>query len=404
MASSLGSSRVAAPWRCTEDLMYMSAVSFALDDDPHREPTRSVATPLLSVVVPTFNEAHNLAKLVQLLDGALAGIAWEVIFVDDDSPDGTWKTGRDIAARDPRVRCLRRVGRRGLAGACIEGVLNSAAPYVAIMDADLQHDETILPRMLEALQKGDADIAIGSRHVEGGGVDGLSQRRAFASRFATWLAAVVIGKSVSDPMSGFFAFRREVFEAVAPRLLPSGFKILLDLLASVGSEIRVVEIGYRFRSRERGESKFDARAMLDFVALLLHRCTGGLVPPRFLFFVAVGAIGVVVHFAALRLCLVFAGMAFEWAQAAATVFAMTSNFWVNNLFTYRDRKLRGGAALFGLLRFYAVCGIGAIANVGVASHMFAAHSSWWVSSLAGIVVGTAFNYTMSSIFVWRQTV
>ena len=225
-----------------------------------------------------------------------------------------------------------------------------------------------------------------------------------SSRFASWLAATVIGKSVSDPMSGFFAFRREVFESVAPRLLPSGFKILLDLLASVGRDTRVVEVGFHFRAREQGESKFDARAMLDYVALLLYRFTRGIIPPRFLFFAAVGAFGIVVHFAVLRICLVLLHMQFEWAQAVATGIAMTSNFWVNNLFTYRDRKLRGAAALFGLLRFYAVCGIGAIANVGVASHMFASHTSWWVSSLAGIVVGTAFNYTMSSIFVWRQSI
>lgn len=364
----------------------------------------TASTPRISIVVPTFNEAHNLPRLVGLLEKALAGVAWEVVFVDDNSPDGTWKSAKQMAEQNPQVRCLRRVGRRGLAGACIEGVLSSAAPYVAVMDADLQHDETILPAMLGLLERDEADIVIGSRNVEGGEhSSGFSAGRAFASRFAARLAAIVIGKRVSDPMSGFFALKREIFEAVAPALLPSGFKILLDMLSSVGRSVRVAEVGYRFRARAQGESKFDTRAMLDFLALLVHRWTGGAIPIRFLFFAAVGVVGVAVHLTALKLGLTLGQLSFGWAQTVATVLAMTSNFIVNNLFTYRDMKLRGRAALGGLLRFYAVCGLGAVANVGVASFLFSAQDqSWWLASLAGIIVGTAFNYTMSSIFVWRR--
>jgi dolichol-phosphate mannosyltransferase len=359
--------------------------------------------PAISIVVPTFNEAHNVPKLVGLLDKALGKIAWEAIIVDDDSPDGTWRVAKQLAAGDPRVRCIRRVGRRGLAGACIEGVLSSAAPYVAVMDADLQHDESILPDMLAMLEKDEADIVVGSRYVDGQAeTTGLSARRAFASRFAARLADFVIGNHVSDPMTGFFAMKREVFEASAERLLPSGFKILLDLLASVERPIRIAEVGYRFRSRQQGQSKFDMRAMMDFLALLLHRWTGGLVPVRFLFFAAVGTVGVGVHLATLRIGIDALQLSCEWSQALATLCAMTSNFAINNLFTYRDMMLRGGAALTGLLRFYAVCSIGVIANVGVASYLFESDRTWWVASLAGIVVGTAFNYTMSSIFIWGR--
>jgi dolichol-phosphate mannosyltransferase len=350
--------------------------------------------PAISIVVPTFNEAHNVPKLVGLLDKALGKIAWEAIFVDDDSPDGTWRVAKQLAGGDPRVRCIRRVGRR---------VLSSAAPYVAVMDADLQHDESILPDMLAMLQKDEADIVIGSRYIDGqAGTTGLSARRAFASRFAARLADFVVGNHVSDPMTGFFAMKREVFETSAERLLPSGFKILLDLLASVERPIRIAEVGYRFRSRQQGQSKFDMRAMMDFLALLLHRWTGGLVPVRFLFFAAVGTVGVGVHLTALRIGLDVLHLSFEWSQALATLCAMTSNFAINNLFTYRDMMLRGAAALTGLLRFYAVCSIGVIANVGVASYLFESDRTWWVASLAGIVVGTAFNYMMSSIFIWGR--
>ncbi|MBP7482169.1 MAG: polyprenol monophosphomannose synthase, partial [Lacunisphaera sp.] len=178
-------------------------------------------SPMVSVVVPTFNESQNLPRLVGLLDEAMGDISWAVVFVDDDSPDGTWKVAKELAKDDRRVRCIRRVGRRGLAGACIEGALSSAAPYVAVMDADLQHDETILPAMVAKLKNDEADIVIGSRFVgDGSSEGGFSARRAFASRVATHLAAFIIGRQVSDPMSGFFALKREVFEAVASSLVP----------------------------------------------------------------------------------------------------------------------------------------------------------------------------------------
>ena len=359
-------------------------------------------SPTVSIVVPTFNESQNLPRLVDQLDKAMIGIPWEVVFVDDDSPDGTWKVAKQLAQEDARVRCIRRVGRRGLAGACIEGALSSAAAYVAVMDADLQHDETVLPAMVAMLQNDQAEIVIGSRFVgDGSNEGGYSAGRAFASRVATHLANFFIGRQVCDPMSGFFALKREVFESAAPRLVPSGFKILLDILATTHNHVRVVEVAYRFRSRQEGRSKFDARAILDFLGLLLHRVTGGTVPVRFVFFMIVGTTGIAVHLIALRLGLL-AGCGFDTAQSMATVAAMTSNFHVNNLLTYSDMKLRGTAALAGLLKFYIVCGVGALANIGVASWLFDSNESWWIAGIAGVVVGATFNYTVSSIIVWRQ--
>jgi dolichol-phosphate mannosyltransferase len=356
----------------------------------------------LSIVVPTLNESRNVPQLVALLDRVLAGIAWEAIFVDDDSTDGTWRVAKEIARRDPRVRCIRRVDRRGLAGACIEGALSSAASYIAIMDADLQHDESRLPAMFGVLSRDEADVVVASRYTAGGNCSGLPGLRAPASTIASRLAGLVIGRDVTDPMSGFFMVRRELFEKAACSLVPSGFKILFDLLACLDRSARVREVAYRFKVREMGQSKFDARAVLDFLALLLHRWTRGIVPLRFLFFACVGAIGVGVHLASLKAGLVLAGLSFEWAQIAATVVAMTSNFFANNALTYRDMQLRGRAVLGGLLRFYAVCTVGAVANVGVASFLFQKDGVWWLAGLAGIIVGTAFNYTMSSIFVWTR--
>lgn len=361
------------------------------------------ASPLpleLSIVLPTFKERDNVAELVRRLDGALAGIGWEAIFVDDDSPDGTAAAAKAIAARDARVRCLRRIGRRGLAGACIEGILSSSAPYVAVMDADLQHDETVLPAMLARLKAG-AELVAATRYADGGSADAFGKGRGALSRLATSLTRKLLGASLSDPMSGFFAMRRESFDAVAAKLSPVGFKILLDIATSAGPSLRIAEQPYAFGARERGESKFDSQVGLEFLGLVLAKLTGGLLDPRFLFFALVGAMGIVVHLTALNIALELHVWPFVLAQAIATFIAIISNFLFNNILTYRDRRLRGFAMLAGFLRFCAFSVVGAIANVGVAQFFYEGHSQPWIAGLAGAAMGALWNYAMSSLFVWR---
>lgn len=353
----------------------------------------------LSVVLPTYKERGNVAEVVARLDKALAGIAWEAIFVDDDSPDGTAEVAKAIARKDPRVRCLKRVGRRGLAGACIEGILSSSAPYVAVMDADLQHDERILPRMLARLQSGEADLVVGSRYVPGGSASSFDQRRGFISRFATALTRIMLGTAVNDPMSGFFAMRRDRFDEVAGRLAPVGFKILLDIVTAA-RHLRVVEEAYTFGTRQEGESKFNVQVGLEFLGLLLAKASRGRLEPRFIFFALVGASGLLVHLAALKIALGFA-LSFTRAQAVATFVAMTSNFLFNNAFTYRDRRLKGAAMLSGFILFCLIGGIGAFATVGFAAWLYSSEPVWWVAGAAGGIMSVFWNYSMSSLFVWR---
>ena len=357
---------------------------------------------LLTLVVPTFNERDNLPELVRRVGLCLADVAWEIVFVDDDSPDGTARVAKELAARDPRIRCIRRLRRRGLAGACIEGMLSSSATYVAVMDGDLQHDETILPRMLAELVAGEADLVVGSRHVEGGsGKDGFSKLRARMSRSATRLAGLVLRVPLHDPMSGFFMMRRDRFEEVAPRLSTSGFKVLADIVASAPG-MRIAEIGYLFRPRVAGESKLDLGVGLDFLGLVLNKLTKGVVPVRFLFFVLAGCSGLVVHLLVLRICLTTLGLDFVRAQSVATVVAMTSNFFVNNLVTYRDAKLSGTRLVRGLLLFYLVCGLGAVANVGAASWFYVEDRNWWLAGLVGALTSAVWNYSLSTVLVWRK--
>ncbi len=359
----------------------------------------------LSVIVPTFNEAQNVAALVARLDAALHAVAWEVIFVDDDSPDGTAALVRDLARADPRVRCLQRVGRRGLSSACIEGMFASAAPVLAVMDGDLQHDEAILPAMLGAVRAG-AGVAVGSRYVPGGGTGNWDARRLNVSRLATRLGRWATGVELADPMSGYFMLARPTFEAVARRLSGVGFKILLDILASAPAPLRVEEIPYTFRARQAGASKLDEAAVVEFGMLLLDKTVGRWLPVKFLVFCAVGGFGLIVHLGVLALAL-RGGLGFGVAQTVATLLAMTFNFFVNNAVTYRDRRLTGWRMLTGWASFLAACSVGAAANIGVAvyayDHMIGgARLDWVWSAVAGVTVGAVWNYAVTSIYTWGR--
>jgi dolichol-phosphate mannosyltransferase len=367
-----------------------------------REAAQTAGLPQLSLVVPTFNERDNVATLFRRLQDTLAGIAFEVIFVDDNSPDATWQVVRALARQDSRVRCIRRIGRRGLSGACIEGILASSAPYAAVIDADLQHDETRLPKMLELLRGGEFDLVVGSRYVEGGSADGFDPQRASVSALATEVARQVLRVKIADPMSGFFMIRREKFEELAPKLSTQGFKILLDIIASSRGNLRTREIPYTFGARLHGESKLDSMVALDFVGLVLSKLTHDIITLRFLLFALVGSIGLVVHFLALFAALEIFELPFPESQACGALSAMTSNFILNNFLTYRDQRLKGLAVLRGLILFYLVCSVGLLANVGVAFSVYDQEPIWWLAGAAGALMGVVWNYAMSGLFVWRK--
>jgi dolichol-phosphate mannosyltransferase len=366
------------------------------------DPPQATSVPQLSVIVPTFNERDNVTTLLRRLETTLAGVAWEVIFVDDNSPDGTWDVVRSLARQDSRVRCVRRIGRRGLSGACIEGILASSAPCVAVIDADLQHDETQLPVMLALLRDDKTDLVVGSRYVEGGSADSFNKQRAGASALATEVAKRVLRVRIADPMSGFFMIRRDRFEQLAPQLSTQGFKILLDIVATARGNLRIREIPYAFGSRLHGESKLDSMVALDFLGLVLAKLTHDAVSLRFLLFAMVGSIGLFVHLAALFIALKAFGLPFPAAQACGAVSAMTSNFILNNFLTYRDQRLKGFAILRGLLLFYLVCSVGLFANVGVAFSVYDQQPIWWLAGAAGALMGVVWNYAMSGLFVWRR--
>lgn len=359
----------------------------------------------LAVVVPTFNERGNVATLVAKLDQALSGFVWEMIFVDDDSPDGTASAARDIARVDRRVRVIQRIGRRGLSTACIEGMCATAAPLVAVIDGDLQHDETLLPEMMAALRADAAlDVVVGSRFMTGGGTGDWDRDRVAKSALATRLARRVLKADLTDPMSGFFMIRSDVIRGLAPRLKGIGFKILLDIMTASQRPLAFVELPYTFRVRTEGESKLDHVVAMEYLIALYDRMFGKAVPVRFAMFSAIGVLGLAVHMAVLWLLFRGAGSSFLAGTIVATFAAMTFNFFLNNTLTYRDRRLKGARALLdGWVSFCVVCSIGAVANIGVAAFLHdMRNGAWAASAMVGVLVGAVWNYALSSRFTWGR--
>ena len=359
--------------------------------------------PALTVVIPTFNERANIRPLVERLESALDGLEWEAVFVDDDSPDDTPGEVTAVAAENPRIRLLHRKGQRGLAGACIQGILGSSAPIAAVIDADLQHDETRLRAMFDVLQADPAlDLVIGSRNVAGGSsTGGLSRIRQWGSERATALTLRLLRIEASDPMSGFFMVRRTAFNEVATSLQGQGFKLLADMLAAARGRWKVTEVPYDFRPRLAGESKMDGTVALEFLGLLVTRLTSGILPIRLVLFGFVGFTGIFVQLAIVRLVLIVPGIDFLLAQAVGVLAAMSSNFALNNAITWRERRLRGRAFLRGLISFYLVCSVGALINLAVAGAMFHAIPEWAWASVIGAIAGAVWNFWASLLVTWR---
>jgi dolichol-phosphate mannosyltransferase len=357
--------------------------------------------PQLSVIVPAYNERDNMVPLAEALASALDGTDYEVVIVDDDSPDGTGALARRLAQDNPRIRAIQRIGRRGLASAVIEGALSTSSPYIAVIDADLQHDERILPVMLRKLKDEGLDVVVGSRHASDGGMGDLPSDRVKLSNAGRRLFELIFRPRVSDPMSGYFVLTREFFDEVAHSLSAIGFKVLVDILASADRPVRVGEVGYHFRTRAHGESKLDIVVELEYLELLVDKLTRGWVPPAYFLFGLVGAAGMGFNFLAAALLLRASGLEFLEAQAIGALLTVAFNFFLNNAITFRALRMQGARFVMGLFRFYLVCSVGLLAQLAVAGALQTLGADWVPSTLIGIVIGSVWNYTIAAQLVWR---
>ena len=361
---------------------------------------------LLSIITPTYNEAQNVEPFILAVKKAMKKCKdYEIIFVDDNSQDKTYEIVKNLSKKYHNVRCIRRIARRGLSSAVIEGCLSSSSELLVIMDADLQHDESKILEMIKIQKNHNLDIVVASRFLEKKYTSALSIKRNIVSKAANWLANKISRVKLSDPMSGFFLVKRKIIEDKAPKLTGLGFKILLDIFSSVGSQVKYKEISFDFKSRKFGESKLDAMVVWEYLLLLWETRFGKIIPARFLSFCAIGGTGVLAHLMVLFILKNY-GISFVLSQSIATFSAMTSNFFLNNILTYRDRQKKGLQAFKALIIFYITCGLGAVANVGIANYLYLGKFNevsitWYISGIVGALVGAIWNFLMSSMLTWK---
>jgi dolichol-phosphate mannosyltransferase len=355
----------------------------------------------ISIIIPTYNERENITPLVERIDRAISPRDYEVIFVDDNSRDGTAELINSLADQYP-VRVMVRKEERGLATAVVHGIDHSDGSTVVVMDADLQHPPEVIPDLLSKTESG-ADIVIASRYVEGGGMKEWGLIRKIISAGAIILAHVLLPatRAVKDPMSGYFAFKRTVVSQA--RLKPSGYKILLEILME-GKFQNAAEVPYTFSNRSGGESKLNARQQIEYLKHLfsLMRRTGELL--RFFKFCLVGASGVGVNLGIFWLLTRYGGLGEEdfLALAIAIEVSIISNFTLNEFFTFRDRRSPGASFVLRLLKFNVICLAGAGVQAGVYALLYHGVGIYdLVANLIGIVIATLWNYLLNTWLTWK---
>jgi len=351
----------------------------------------------VSIIIPTLNERENLPVLIGKLQEAMEGRRYELVIVDDDSEDGTWQVAEEFSQRYGNIRVIRRINRKGLSSAITEGFLLGKGKYVAVLDADLQHDHALIGAMLEEI--GDCDLVIGSRYMNQKSVPGWDSWRSRLSRAGTMMAQKLLKQKISDPMSGFFMIRRKIIQEIAPQLFDQGYKILFDILIS-RPDLKIKELPYDFKARLYGTSKLTAAVMFDFADLLISRA----IPSRFNFqfirYGVVGASGVVIHLLTLYLLHAVIGLQYPVSLAFAIETAMVSNYILNNQWTFKEHRFFGLQWWKGLFNYNLACLLGSAFNLGIGWYLVDKGIPWFYASVLGIWVGTSWNYLSNRFFTW----
>jgi dolichol-phosphate mannosyltransferase len=381
----------------------------------------SVSAPVVSVITPTYDEAENLPELVRRIHESLANVPHEIIVADDNSPDRTWAVAESLAADDETITVLRRFHDPGLSAAVLDGMSAARGSYLAVIDADLQHDPAALAPMLEMLRSGNADVAVGSRESEGGGYGEWSTQRRFVSWVATAIAKVFLRVPTDDPMSGYFMLTRDAYESTAVQINPMGFKILLEFIGR-NRDLRVGEVGYEFANRVHGRTKLNRSIIRSYLLAVAELRLGRQVDPVFLLYVMVGALGLVVNstlftlFEALGFPLINTGVnealdpiysSFVASVAVTTLLL----FVVNNEFTFWEQRYTGWKMLPALLLFGLMTLVGTLVHVavfswlqetGFALALLGADAARVLHNLIGATVALVVNWYLNTSFVWKR--
>jgi len=352
----------------------------------------TVSRPVVSVVVPTYNERENIDELLSRIHTSLNEVDYEVVVVDDNSPDGTAERVIELSSKYP-VKLVRRAGKLGLSSAILDGVKVCSGDYVVVMDADLQHPPEVIKELLRNASR--CDIVIASRYVRGGCIVGFPLIRRVISLGATYMARILVpqARSIKDPLSGFFLIRKELIEETEIAV-PSGYKILLEII-SQHDNLKICEVPYVFQSRVRGESKLSKKEILSYVKQLL------VIMPDYYKFAVVGTSGVLVNLGVVWLLSYVLSLPHFIASIIGIETSLTNNFVWNDLWTFRKR--RSGKRWWRFLKYHASTAVGTLAQYVVsqlAYYLLIKESL--ISQALGILVGFIANYLISKKYVWTQ--
>ena len=362
----------------------------------------------LSVIIPTYNEVNNIEPIVKLLELSLKSINFEIIFVDDNSPDGTINEIKKLSEVNKKVRYILRFDKSGLSSAVTDGILNAESEICVVMDGDLQHDEKIIPMMFKKIVDGKLDLVVGSRFKRKNDSSSLNTKRFLFSKFGNMLSNSLLINKLTDPMSGFFMIRRNIFLSIIPRLSQIGFKILLDLIISSEKKLSFQEIEFKFRKRNSGDSKLNYLIFWDYFLMLIDKKFGKLVPVRFISYCLIGLIGVLIHIFSFLILFKVMQLNFFHSYLPAMLITMTSNFFINNALTFRHvQLLKPKDVIRGLFLYYIICSFGAFSNIMIATNIYNSSIfsnldlNWIVATFSGLLVSSVWNYLVSSRMSWR---
>ena len=354
----------------------------------------------ISLIIPTYNESKNVPILIERISEALSDVKKEVIIVDDNSPDTTWEIARALSAQYPWLRVIRRMNDRGLSSAVLAGFEISEGEILAVMDSDLQHDEKALLNFIKAFENG-AEIVVGSRKVKGGGIEDWSKSRMFISWVATVLAKIALPKSISDPMSGFFALKRNVYVIHKNEINPKGFKILLEFLARAKNN-KIEEVGYTFKSRVHGESKLSSKVILQYIHALYDLSIGQIIPTQFIKYIAIGTTGLIFATISLFICQYFLHISQSNSLAISIELSILTNFFLNNYWTFKNNKLVGFKKILrGLITFHAICLGGALINQAIALKLITLEFTVYLANAFGYFIAAIWNYIININITWK---
>lgn len=355
----------------------------------------------ISIICPTLNEEKNIAPLYQKVVN-LVKEDWELIFVDDNSSDHTQDEVQKLARLDHRVRLINRIGRKGLASAAAEGFLCAMYNHCVLLDADLQHDINNINTMAAEASLGGFDLVVSSRFKEEQTL-GLSAGRTRMSKTGNRMIDLILHRSLTDPLSGCFLIKKDVYLRLHRELILSGFKILFDILSCPsGRLLKVAEIPIKFLDRHAGESKLRKSVLLEFMATYVMRAVERFIPLTFIKFSLIGALGILFHYVILSFLLGLHWLDFSGSQLMTSYLVMISNFLLNNQYTFSDKRLYGGQLFLGIIKFMFFCSFGALISLGFAFYLKNIGFAPVIAGVLGTVAGSLWNYVLNVAYTWRS--